>query len=164
MTLAATAAAQSAVSASDPRATLGPGWLDAKTASRNLELIGHRDRPEHFVNPANHGDFGVINSDLAFKGNLVFQGNFNGFQVWDISNPRNPTLRTSLVCTGGQGDMSIYQNLLFMSVEETRGRLDCGSQGVADTVSAERFRGVRIFDVSDLMHPKQIAAVQTCRG
>ncbi|HEY2064640.1 MAG TPA: hypothetical protein VGG84_01700 [Gemmatimonadaceae bacterium] len=161
---ATTIEAQSAVSPTDPRSTLGAGWSDAKSASRNLELIAHRDRPAHFVNAANHGDFGVINSDLAFRGNLVFQGNFNGFQVWDVTDPRDPKLRTSLVCTGGQGDLSVYRNLLFMSVEETRGRLDCGSQGVADTVSAERFRGVRIFDISDVTRPKQIAAVQTCRG
>src|SRR5438132_1556525 len=84
-----------------------------------------------------------------------------GFQLWDISNPKRPTLRMSLVCPGGQGDPSVYKNLLFISVEETRGRLDCGTQGVADTVSAERFRGVRIFDITDIDHPKQVAAVQT---
>jgi len=127
-------------------------------------LVGHSARPQNFGNAQNLGDFAFLNGDLAFKGNLAFQGGFNGFQVWDISNPKSPTLRTSFVCPGGQGDPSIYKNLLFFSVEETRGRLDCGTQGVSDTVSAERFRGVRIFDISDLDHPKQVAAVQTCRG
>jgi hypothetical protein len=148
----------------DPRVGLGAGWMDARSAIRNLELVAHRDRPQGFVNTANMGDFGVANSDLAFGGNYVFQGSFNGFQVWDVSNPANPRLRSSMVCPGGQGDPSVYRNLLFISVEETRGRVDCGTQGVTDTVSADRFRGVRIFDISNIDRPRQIAAVQTCRG
>jgi hypothetical protein len=153
-----------AISHDDPRIGLRAGYQDAAEVARNLELVGHGARPQNFGNAQNLGDFAFLNGDLAFKGDLAFQGGFNGFQVWDISNPRNPTLRTSFVCPGGQGDPSIYKNLLFFSVEETRGRLDCGGQGVTDTVSAERFRGVRIFDISDLDHPKQVAAVQTCRG
>ncbi|MGH7463429.1 MAG: hypothetical protein ACREMA_20670, partial [Longimicrobiales bacterium] len=98
----------------------------------------HKDRPQNFVNPANPGDFLFANSDLAFAGNLVFQGSFHGFQVWDISNPASPTLRTSFACPGGQGDLSIYRNLLFMSVEMPNARVDCGTQGVTDTVSADR--------------------------
>jgi hypothetical protein len=154
----------SAGKTADPRIGLGGGWMDAKEAARNLELVAHRARPEGFVNPASMGDFGFANSDLAFSGHYVFQGNYDGFQVWDVSSPASPTLRASLVCPGGQGDLSVYRNLLFMSVEERRGRVDCGTQGVADSVSAERFRGVRIFDISDIDHPKQVAAVQTCRG
>jgi hypothetical protein len=150
--------------APDPRVGLGAGWMDAKSAIRNLELVAHRDRPQGFVNAANMGDFGFADSDLAFGGNYAFQGNYNGFQVWDISSPTNPKVRASLVCPGGQGDPSVYKNLLFISVEETRGRVDCGTQGVTDTVSAERFRGVRIFDISNIDHPRQVAAVQTCRG
>jgi hypothetical protein len=150
--------------AADPRIGLKPGWKDAGVAARGLRLVGHADRPEGFYNPANLGDPRFWSSDLAFKGNLVFQGSFNGLQVWDISNPAKPTLKGTLVCPGGQGDVSVLGNLLFMSVEETRGRVDCGGQGVQDTVSAERFRGVRIFDITDVEHPKQVAAVQTCRG
>lgn len=164
---AATAGAQGdsvAINHDDPRIGLRAGYTDAAEAARNLVLIGHAQRLPNFGNPQNLGDFAFLNGDLAFKGNYVYQGGFNGLQVWDISNPKNPTLRTSFVCPGGQGDPSIYGNLLFFSVEETRGRVDCGTQGVADTVSAERFRGVRIFDVSDIDHPKQVAAVQTCRG
>jgi hypothetical protein len=157
-------AAGTAAASTDPRVGLGAGWMDAKEAIRNLDLVAHRARPEGFANPANMGDFGVANSDLAFSGPYAFQGNYNGFEVWDVSNPANPTLRTTHVCPGGQGDLSVYKNLLFMSVEERRGRIDCGTQGVADTVSADRFRGVRIFDISDIQKPKQIAAVQTCRG
>ena len=148
----------------DPRIGLGAGWMDAKQASRHLELVAHRPRPRGFFNPEDMGDFAFANADMAFSGRFLFLGGFNGFQIWDISTPGNPTLRTSLVCPGGQGDLSVHRNLLFMSVEETRGRVDCGAQGVADTVSAERFRGVRIFDISDIDKPRPVAAVQTCRG
>ena len=104
------------------------------------------------------------NSDLAFSGTHLFVGNFSGFNVYDISNPATPTLITSVVCPGGQGDVSVHGTLLFMSVEQTRGRLDCGVNGVEDPVSKDRFRGVRIFDISDVKTPRQVAAVQTCRG
>jgi hypothetical protein len=129
-----------------------------------VRLVGHVDRAEGFFNPENPGDPDFWNSDLAFQGHLVFQGNFHGVQVWNVSTPARPRLVTAMPCPGGQGDVSILGNLLFMSVEQTRGRLDCGAQGVTDTVSAERFRGVRIFDVSDVRRPKQVAAIQTCRG
>lgn len=164
---AVTAGAQSdsaSRKSADPRVGLHAGWKDAGEAARNMTLIGHGAKPEGFYNPANLGDFGFLNSDLAFDGNYVFQGNFHGVMIWDVSNPTNPTLRTTLVCPGGQGDPSIYGNLMFVSVEETRGRVDCGTQGVKDTVSTERFRGVRIYDIHDLDHPKLITAVQTCRG
>jgi len=104
------------------------------------------------------------NSDLAFAGTHMWVGNFHGFNTYDIENPRKPKLLASIACPGGQGDVSVYGNLLFMSVEQTRGRIDCGLQGVQETVSKERFRGVRIFDISDMKKPRQVAAVQTCRG
>jgi hypothetical protein len=104
------------------------------------------------------------NSDFAFKGTHLFLGNFHGFNFYNIEDPHKPQLRVSVPCPGGQGDLSVYHNLLFMSVEQTRGRVDCGTQGVSTPVSAERFRGVRIFDISNLEKPRQIAAVQTCRG
>src|SRR6202043_1300474 len=69
------------------------------------------------------------NSDLAFQGNHLFQGNFYGVNIYDISNPASATLLTSMVCPGGQGDVSVSKNLLFMSVEMPNGRLDCGTQG-----------------------------------
>jgi hypothetical protein len=107
---------------------------------------------------------GFTNSDLAFQGTHAIVGNYHGFNFYDVERADRPRLLASIVCPGGQGDVSVYGNLLVMSVEQTRGRLDCGTQGVTATVSAERFRGVRIFDVSDIRNPRQVAAVQTCRG
>jgi LVIVD repeat len=118
---------------------------------------GAKPRPERAT-------LNFANSDLAFSGNHLFVGNFNGFNIYDISNPKKPSLITSVVCPGGQGDVSIHGNLLVMSVEQTRGRIDCGVQGVKDAVSTERFRGIRVFDISDIKKPKQVAIVQTCRG
>jgi hypothetical protein len=104
------------------------------------------------------------NSDLAFRGNHLFMGNYHGFNTYNIENARKPRRVASVVCPGGQGDVSVHGNLLFMSVEQTRGRIDCGTEGVEAPVSVERFRGIRIFDITDVSKPKQIAAVQTCRG
>jgi hypothetical protein len=108
--------------------------------------------------------FDFANSDLAFSGNHVWVGSYHGFNTYNIENARRPRLAASVVCPGGQGDVSVYGNLLFMSVEQTRGRMDCGLGGVVPPVSNERFRGVRIFDITDMRKPKQVAAVQTCRG
>ncbi len=138
---------------------------------------------------------GSTNSDLAFSGNHLFVGNYNGINTYDIDNPKSIKLRTSLLCPGGQGDVSVYGHLLFMSAEAVNGRIDCGTQGVPlpagyvppppppapvtppapgapparpqrppTPPSPDRFRGVRIFDITDLANPKQVAAVQSCRG
>jgi hypothetical protein len=104
------------------------------------------------------------NSDMAFSGDRLIAGSYHGFNVYDIESRNNPRLLASVVCPGGQGDVSVYGNLLFMSVEQVRGRIDCGIEGVQTAVSAERFRGIRVFDISDLRQVKQVAAVQTCRG
>jgi len=161
--LASTAAGAQGTQA-DPRVGLKTGWNDAGVAARNLQLVGHSDRPQGWFDPQNAGSFAFADADLAFSGNLVFQGGFNGVQVWDVSNPASPRLRASHVCPGGQGDVSVWGNLLFMSVEETRGRVDCGGQAIQGASSPDRFRGVRIFDISNLDQPRQVAAVQTCRG
>jgi hypothetical protein len=144
----------------DPRIGLGAGWLDAQSASSNMELLAHLDRPPGFFNPASPGSFAFLSSDLAFSGNHAFMGSFHGFNIVDISSPTAPSIVTSVVCPGGQGDMSVHGNLLFMSVEESRARVDCGT----DQTQGTRFQGVRVFDVSDVAHPVQVAAVQTCRG
>jgi hypothetical protein len=192
----------------DPRVGLKAGLYDAGEAAMGMEHIAFVKKPEAFqlssTNPDDPavqksldllgvGNKGKIpkpmqlviaqlafsNSDFAFQGTHLFQGNFYGVNFYDISNPAKVSLITSLVCPGGQGDVSVYGNLLFMSVEMPNGRLDCGVQGFPPlpppepghekdhripTASPDRFRGVRIFDISDIKNPKQVAAVQTCRG
>tara|TARA_A100001037_G_scaffold299796_1_gene326156 strand:+ start:230 stop:2044 length:1815 start_codon:yes stop_codon:yes gene_type:complete len=151
----------------DARVGLAPGLHDAEEAISNLELISTTAKGPGFspdLETETPYTSGYTNSDLAFKDNYSIVGNYQGFQVYNVEDPNNPTLQVSLVCPGGQGDVSVYGDLLFMSVQERRARLDCGTQGVADSISSERFRGVRIFDISDIRNPEQIAAVQTCRG
>jgi hypothetical protein len=195
-------------STDDPRVGLKPGLYDAGEASMGMEHLDFLKKPSAFNLassdpndpaldktlatlgiPANAKIPGALklviaqlafaNSDFAFQGNHLFQGNFYGVSFYDISDPRKVSLITTLVCPGGQGDVSVYGNLLFMSVEMPNGRIDCGSQAFPPNpppapghekerqlpaASPERFRGVRIFDISDIKNPKQVAAVQTCRG
>ncbi|HEV8076313.1 MAG TPA: hypothetical protein VGP66_10710, partial [Candidatus Acidoferrum sp.] len=200
----------------DPRAKLTPGLYDAGETSMGIKHLLLLKKPDAFQLGATDPDdpkvkktilqlgigniaklpkavqlpiaqLAFANSDVAFQGNHLFLGNFYGVNIYDISNPANTTLLTSMVCPGGQGDVSVYKNLLFMSVEMPNGRLDCGTQGFppeppppADedkdkdkqkekkrripAAQKDRFRGVRIFDISDIKNPKQVAAVQTCRG
>ena len=151
----------------DSRVGLTPGLHDAGEAISNLELISTTAKGPGFspdLETETPYTGGYTNSDLAFKDNFSIVGNYQGFQVYNVEDPNSPTLQVSVVCPGGQGDVSVYGDLLFMSVQERRARLDCGTEGVTDSISAERFRGVRIFDISDIRNPEQIAAVQTCRG
>ncbi|MGI8810920.1 MAG: LVIVD repeat-containing protein [Pyrinomonadaceae bacterium] len=184
----------------DPRAKLTPGLYDAgETASglKHLTLIkkpdafqlGTEDPNDPRVNKTLSGVLGIpdptkvppstkmvlsqlafANSDMAFQGDHLFQGNFYGVSIYDIADPAKVKLLTTMVCPGGQGDVSVYKNLMFMSVEMANGRIDCGTQsfppaiGPHPTAEKDRFRGVRIFDISNIAAPKQIADVQTCRG
>lgn len=154
--------ATGAAAAGDPREDLAPGYFDAGEAASNMELLASLPRVAPFDAPP--GNFGFVNSDLAFTGTHAIVGNFNGFQVYDVTDAGAPELRSSFVCPGGQGDVSVYGNLLFMSVEESRGRIDCGTQGATGAVNLERFRGIRIFDITDIDNPVQLPGVQTCRG
>ncbi len=140
----------------DPRVGLKAGMFDAGTAEWNMKLLSTTPPPENFK--------GVTNSDLAFTGKYAIQGNYNGWQIWDISTPAQPRLETAYLCPASQSDVSVYGNLLFISGEGTSGRLDCGAQGVQDTVSKDRLRGLRIFDITDIRNPKNVGNVQTCRG
>ncbi len=199
-------AGMSGSDANDPRAKLTPGMYDAGETAMGLKHLLLLKKPDAFQlgsddpdNPKVNTTLGQIgindpskmpkplklvlaqlafaNSDLAFQGNHLFQGNFYGVSIYDISNPAQTKLLTSMVCPGGQGDVSVYKNLMFMSVEMPNGRVDCGTQGFPPNPPAttaqhdqrpaaqkDRFRGVRIFDISDIRNPKQLAAVQTCRG
>ncbi|MGH7556408.1 MAG: LVIVD repeat-containing protein [Gemmatimonadota bacterium] len=146
----------SSTPSSDPRVGLAAGLYDAEEAAWNLSLVSTTPPPEGFA--------GVTNSDLAFTGDYAIQGNYNGFQVWDLSTPTRPSLVVAFLCPASQSDVSVYKNLLFVSGEGFGGRLDCGAQGVEGPVSAERLRGIRIFDISDIRNPEYIGNVQTCRG
>ncbi len=186
--------------ASDPRSKLTPGMYDAGETAMGIKHLMLVKKPDAFQlgtddvdSPRVQKTLGMLgmgdvlkmpkpfqlviaqlafgNSDIAFQGNHLFQGNFYGVSIYDISDPAKARLLTSLVCPGGQGDPSVYKNLLFMSVEMANGRVDCGTEGFPPqaapglpAASKDRFRGVRIFDISDIRNPKQVAAVQTCRG
>jgi LVIVD repeat len=140
----------------DPRVGLSAGRWDAAQAAWNIRLVSTTPPTEKFL--------GVTNSDLAFTGKYAVQGNYNGFQVFDISNPAKPTLVLTYLCPASQSDVSVYKHLLFVSGEGQAGRLDCGIQGVPEPVSKDRLRGIRIFDISNTASPKYVANVQTCRG
>ncbi|HEY7234055.1 MAG TPA: hypothetical protein VH539_07885 [Gemmatimonadaceae bacterium] len=148
----------------DRRIGLRSGWFDAAEASWNLHLVSTTQPTPGFINRNDPGDSRTWNSDLAFTGKYVIQGNFSGYQVWDVTDPRSPKLFSSYLCPGSQSDVSVHKNLLFESSESLNGRNDCGTQGVADTVSKERLRGIRIYDIADIAHPKLLTTVQTCRG
>lgn len=140
----------------DPRVGLEAGLFDAEEAIWNLRLLSTTPPPSDFL--------GVTNSDLAFKGDYAIQGNYNGFMVWDISNPAQPELVIDYLCPASQSDVSVYGDLLFVSGEGLGGRLDCGTEGVQEVASEERLRGIRIFDITDIKNPLYVSNVQTCRG
>ncbi|HWZ29277.1 MAG TPA: hypothetical protein VNX15_11980 [Gemmatimonadales bacterium] len=164
LVLTAFSAAAAQAPAPDPRVGLKAGVADAGQAAWNMRLVSATARPAGFFDAADLGDFGFMDSDLAFDGKYVIQGNFAGVLIWDVSNPAQPALVTSLACPGWQNDVSVYRHLLFVSVESTDSHQDCSGAHIQDTVSADRVRGVRIFDITDIQHPKIITNVQTCRG
>ncbi len=173
----------------DPRADLVAGFRDAGVAIKNLKLVATFPKPAGFFDPKNpmelpplieakkEGDaeekpkwgaraplLSFSNTDMAFSGDKLVVGNYHGFNVYKLQKDGMPELFSSVVCPGGQGDVSIVGDLLIMSVEEKRSRIDCGLQGISGDISDERFRGIRIFDVSDYARPVQVGQVQTCRG
>jgi hypothetical protein len=151
--LPASASAQTAFpTTDDPRVGLAPGPGEtAGQAISNLDKLASL--------PMAPG--ASTNSDLAFTGEFAISGNYNGFNVYDVSDPAAPELRTSVICPGSQNDVSVYGDLLFMSVEATGAKIDCTTGGVT---AANRFRGVRIWDISDIDNPVQLPGVQTCKG
>ena len=140
----------------DPRVGLKAGRDNAAEAQWNLKILTNAKPPERFI--------GATNSDISFTGNYAIQGNYNGPVIWDISNPSQPKLKAAFYCPASQNDVSVFKNLMFVSAEAMNGRVDCMGGGVQDTVSKDRFRGVRVFDISDIANPKLVANVQTCRG
>ena len=140
----------------DPREGLKAGKFDAGIAIWNMKMLSNTPSP---------GPFALnTNSDLAFSGTKVYQGNYDGLMIWDIANPAKPYLVNWVHCPASQSDVSVYKNLAFVSAEGLTGRMDCGTQGVPDPVSKDRVRGIRIFDMTDPLKPKYVGNVQTCRG
>ncbi|MFL5384747.1 MAG: LVIVD repeat-containing protein [Longimicrobiaceae bacterium] len=156
LALAAVTAGSAHAQAPDPRVGLKAGMNDAGIAIRGLRLVASAPRTGRFAE--------ADNSDLAFTGHYAIQGNYNGFQVWDIADPAHPVLAASVVCPTEQGDVSVYKHLLFVSAESMSSRVDCGDQGVPEPESRDRMRGIRIYDIRDIRHPRAVATVQTCRG
>ena len=171
------AGAAAAQAAPDPRQGLGAGTQagnegtgaafadpkrDAAEAAVGMALLAERSKPA-YTGVAGAFNQSNINSDLAFQGKYAYSGNYRGFGVYDVSDPANPALKATVNCVGGQGDVSVQGNLLFMSVESTSARVDC-LPGVTGQPASVVFRGVRIFDISDPLAPKQVGGVQTCRG
>jgi hypothetical protein len=154
-----TLSAQTYPSANDPRNGLKAGFYDAGTAAKNMKLVSFSRKPAAFDSVKG---LTFINSDLAFKGNVVVQGNFAGFTVWDVKNPLKPTMLAVVPCITSQGDPAIVGNLLFISAEGNGNRNDCAKGGVKDP--ADHMAGVRIFDISNPRAPKLIKNVQTCKG
>src|SRR5262245_50091040 len=140
----------------DPRPNLKAGRWDAEQAAWNMRMLS--------TSPPQGKTLGATHSDLAFSVNLVIQGNYNGFDIYDISNPSKPALVQTYLCPASQNDVSVYRNLIFMSSEATNSREDCGFEGVPEPVSKLRVRGIRVFDISDIKRPKLVTTVQTCRG
>ena len=176
-----------------PRGWLSAGFDDAGVAFCYFELLAAIRKPSGFFDPSYPMEatakavsdddddednapkvpvdgetrspmLSIAKTDMASAGDVLVAGNYHGFNVYQLQDNGIPQLMASIVCPGGQGDVSIVGDLLVMSVQETRSRLDCGLEGVPEDVSADRFRGIRIFDISDLTNPKQVGMVQTCRG
>ena len=153
------ASAQTYPSKSDPRNNLKPGRLDAGVAASNMKLLSFTPKPAQFDTVRG---LTFVNSDLAFGTHYVYQANFAGFSIWDITDPAKPAMTAVVQCITSQGDPSIYGNLLFISAEGAGNRNDCGSGGVQDP--KDHMAGVRIFDVSNPKAPKLVKNVQTCKG
>ncbi|MEO8201557.1 MAG: hypothetical protein ABI679_13600 [Gemmatimonadota bacterium] len=152
-------AAQTYPNAADPRSSLAAGRLDAGVAVKNMRLVSFSPKPAAFDTARG---LTFINSDLAFSGHDVYQGNFAGFTVWDVRDPKAPKVLAAVACITSQGDPSVYGNLLFISAEGRANRNDCAKNGVQDP--KDHMAGVRIYDVSNPAAPQLITNVQTCKG
>ena len=138
---------------------------EAKTKAAKTKADADEDEEEEKPRFGKRGSLlDFANTDMAFSGDLMVAGSYHGFNAYRLGEDGVPQLVSSTVCPGGQGDVSIVGDLLVMSVQDSRARVDCGLQGVTGKVSEERFRGIRIFDISDITRPRQVGQVQTCRG
>ena len=120
--------------------------------SRNMKLLGSSPKT------------GTTNSDLAFWGKIAYQGNYNGFRVIDISRPDRPSVLADVDCGSGQGDVTVWQNILVRSVDYPMTERSCAGERSPDPTLPGQFEGVQIFDVSDPRHPQLTKLVDTDCG
>jgi len=159
LALAPALGAQTYPTGNDPRNGLAPGLHEAGVAASGMRLVSSAPKPAPFDSVSG---LTFVNSDLAFRGDLVYQGNFSGFSIWDVSDPAKPVQLSVVECVTSQGDPSIIGNLLFISAEGRGNRKDCAKGGVEDP--ADHMTGVRIYDVSDPRAPRLVKNVETCKG
>lgn len=136
-------------------ASILPGGETASTP--NLSLVSNLPKEGPFA-PTN-----ALNSDLAFQGNYVFAGNYNGFTIYDIRNPRSPSPVTQVLCPGSQNDISVYGDLLFLSTDSPRTDDSCASEP-GSVAEPGHWEGMKIFDISDVANPQYVSAVRTDCG
>ncbi|NPC97097.1 LVIVD repeat-containing protein [Nocardioides sp. zg-DK7169] len=137
-----------------PARALKPGETDS---SDNLSLVANIPKQGAFA------DVSALNSDLAFKGKYAFAGNYNGFMVYDLSRAKHPRIVSQVVCPGSQNDISVYGDLLVLSVDSSRSDDSCSSTALS-AQQKEAWEGIRVFDISDPESPQYVAAVETACG
>ncbi|WP_343046167.1 hypothetical protein [Nonomuraea typhae] len=126
---------------------------DDVVKSDNIRLEAHLDLPAG----------AAISSDIAFQGNYAYVGNFNGFSIYNIKNPKSPQLVSTVSCPGGQMDVTILGNLLVTSVDSSRNNDSCQSTPQSATLK-DSWEGLRIFDVGDPANPRYVKSVETKCG
>ncbi|MGW0857215.1 LVIVD repeat-containing protein [Streptomyces sp. NPDC002690] len=127
-----------------------------------VDEVVHSGNIEHLANVPKDALLG-INTDLAFQGKYAFAGNFDGFRVFDISNPKKPKTVAQVLCPGSQNDISVSGNLLFLSTDSSRSDNSCASTTQPATEKSS-WEGIKVFDISDKRHPEYVASVETACG
>jgi hypothetical protein len=150
-----------------------PGDTPDRPHSQNMHLLGASLRPGAVIGPPPVGPGDVPwdtrNTDLAFWGKTVIQGRYDGFRVIDIAAPGNPREQAHFMCVSPQGDVGVYGNLVFRSVDSPQVTDRCsnvaqsGNPTGADCAPATSpctgFEGIQIFDISDLSDIQLVKSV-----
>ncbi|MGP4048228.1 LVIVD repeat-containing protein [Streptomyces sp. 2A115] len=142
--------------AAEARAAIASGEIPGQ------DEIVHSDNIKHLANVPKDALPG-FNSDLAFQGRYAFAGNYDGFRIFDISNPKAPKTVSQVLCPGSQNDISVSGNLLFLSTDSSRSDNSCSSTTQPATEKSS-WEGMKVFDISDKKNPKYVAAVETACG
>jgi hypothetical protein len=146
-------------------------WAEHENDPRTGNLVprGHIVEPRvlggALFDPVNEPD-GDIHTDIAFKGNLAVQGNWDGFNIRDISSADNPQTVSRTFCDGNQGDVLVHENVVVRSWNTpagTPGAFGAGLTCDGDAVDAG-FEGLHVFDISNPQDPALVAQVPTPCG